>query len=147
MGLCVEFFAELPESTGSESAGHRLAKVVIFETNIVGFVMYGPDPDDGHIRLYRLMTDRRFQRRGFGRLALREVVRAVCHEFGVQTLRLGVAPKNGTVRPSAVPGEKIGSRPTLVTQTLLGWPFLGIGGPREGAEARAVKWTRPIWLD
>lgn len=39
-------------------------KAVVFEDDIVGFVMYGPDPDDGHVWLYRLMIDHRFQHRG-----------------------------------------------------------------------------------
>lgn len=86
-----------------------LTKAVISETDTVGFAMYGPDPDDGHIWLYRLMIDHRFQRRGFGRLALREVVRAVSHEFGAQILRLGVAPKNGAAISLY---ESSGFRPT-----------------------------------
>ncbi|MEV6135997.1 GNAT family N-acetyltransferase [Nocardia sp. NPDC051990] len=71
-----------------------LTKAVVFEGDIVGFVMYGPDPDDGHVWLYRLMIDHRFQHRGLGRAALREVVREVHEELGAQVLRLGVAPEN-----------------------------------------------------
>ena len=34
---------------------------------MVGFALYGPDADDGHYWLYRLMIDRRYQGRGMAR--------------------------------------------------------------------------------
>ncbi len=60
--------------------------------------MYGPDPDDGHVWLYRLMIDHRFQHQGLGRAALREVTREVHEELGAQVLRLGVAPENAIAK-------------------------------------------------
>ncbi|WP_329816056.1 GNAT family N-acetyltransferase [Streptomyces sp. JV185] len=86
-----------------------LTKAAVFEGDIVGFVMYGPDPDDGHIWLYRLMIDHRFQHQGLGRAALREVVREVQEEFGAQVLRLGVDPEN-TIAKSLY--ESFGFLPT-----------------------------------
>ncbi len=40
----------------------------------VGFCMYALDQDDGEYWIYRFMIDQRFQRRGYGRQALRLLV-------------------------------------------------------------------------
>jgi len=73
-----------------------LTQAVEFESDIVGFVMYGPDPDDGHVWLYRLMIDHRCQHRRLGRAAVRAVIRQVHEELRAQVLHLGVAPENST---------------------------------------------------
>ncbi|QBJ97002.1 GNAT family N-acetyltransferase [Rhodococcus sp. ABRD24] len=86
-----------------------LTKAVVFEGDIVGFVMYGPDPDDGHVWLYRLMIDHRFQHRGLGRAALHEVVRDAREHLGAHVLRLGVAPENVVAKSLY---ESFGFRPT-----------------------------------
>ncbi|MBF2972608.1 GNAT family N-acetyltransferase, partial [Pseudomonas aeruginosa] len=44
---------------------------------MVGFALYGPDADDGHYWLYRLMIDRRYQGKGHGRAALQRIIASV----------------------------------------------------------------------
>lgn len=41
---------------------------------MVGFAMYGRDPDDGRYWIMRFMIDRKFQRRGYGRAALQALI-------------------------------------------------------------------------
>ncbi|WP_458682594.1 GNAT family N-acetyltransferase [Prescottella equi] len=84
-------------------------KAVVFGEDIVGFAMYGRDPDDGYVWLYRLMIDHRFQRQGLGRAALRQVICHVQHELRAGDLRLGVIPEN-TVAKALY--ESAGFRPT-----------------------------------
>lgn len=41
---------------------------------MVGFLMFGRDPQDGQFWLYRFMIDTRYQRRGYGRAALQRLI-------------------------------------------------------------------------
>ncbi|WJJ14564.1 GNAT family N-acetyltransferase (plasmid) [Prescottella equi] len=84
-------------------------KAIVFGKDVVGFAMYGEDPDDGHAWLYRLMIDHRFQRRGFGRAALRLVICDVQQELRADVLRLGVVPENAVAKALY---ESAGFRPT-----------------------------------
>lgn len=42
--------------------------------HVVGFAMYGLDPDDGKYWIYRLMIDVEHQGKGYGKAALKELV-------------------------------------------------------------------------
>ncbi|MET8567552.1 GNAT family N-acetyltransferase [Streptomyces sp. NPDC004783] len=75
-----------------------VTRAVMWDERAVGFAMYGPDPDDGHIWLYRLMIDRDSQGRGLGRAALQEIVAHVRDEFRAPVLRLGVSAANVAAR-------------------------------------------------
>lgn len=96
-----------------------VTRAVIYDGRAVGFAMYGPDPDDGQIWLYRLMIDKNSQGRGLGRAALREVVAHVRDEFGAPVLRLGVRSDNVAARTlytsaGFVPtGQALGSEDVL----------------------------------
>ncbi|MDH6197520.1 diamine N-acetyltransferase [Mycobacterium frederiksbergense] len=84
-------------------------KAVVSENRIVGFAMYGPDPDDGHIWLYRLMIDRHHQRRGLGRAALGRILQHVHADLHAPVLRLGVRPDNSAAKTLY---ESVGFRST-----------------------------------
>ncbi|MER7499704.1 GNAT family N-acetyltransferase [Nonomuraea pusilla] len=71
-----------------------LTRAVMHDGQAVGFAMYGPDPDDGQVWLYRLMIDRAHQGKGLGRAALRQVIAHVRDELGAPVLRLGVRADN-----------------------------------------------------
>ncbi|MBN9232365.1 MULTISPECIES: GNAT family N-acetyltransferase [Phyllobacteriaceae] len=64
--------------------------------DLVGFAMYALDGDDGNWWIYRLMIDKRFQKRGFGRAALRAVVERMSAIPGCDAVYLGVYPENET---------------------------------------------------
>ncbi|MDJ1159522.1 GNAT family N-acetyltransferase [Chelatococcus sp. SYSU_G07232] len=65
---------------------------------LVGFAMYALDPDDGNYWIYRLMIDRRFQGRGYGRAALLRVVELIAAQPGCTLIVLGVQPGNTHAR-------------------------------------------------
>lgn len=44
---------------------------------MVGFLMYARDPEDQQYWLYRLMIDERHQRKGFGRIALLQLIEII----------------------------------------------------------------------
>jgi diamine N-acetyltransferase len=69
-------------------------RAVLHGEEAVGFAMYGPDPDDGQLWLYRLMIDKDHQGKGLGRAALHEIIRHVRDELGAPLLRLGVHADN-----------------------------------------------------
>lgn len=60
----------------------------------VGFAMYTLDADDGNWWIYRLMIDRRFQKRDYGRAALRAVVERMSAIPGCDAVYLSVVQEN-----------------------------------------------------
>ncbi|MFI7003439.1 GNAT family N-acetyltransferase [Nocardia sp. NPDC050175] len=75
-----------------------LTRAVRVAGEAVGFVMYGPDLDDGHIWLYRLMIDKDAQGNGFGAAALRAVIAHVRDDLAAPLIRLGVQQNNERAR-------------------------------------------------
>ena len=61
---------------------------------MVGFVMYGYDVEDGCHAVARLMVDKAHQGRGYGRAALVEVIRRLRAEPGCRQIALSVNPEN-----------------------------------------------------
>jgi diamine N-acetyltransferase len=61
---------------------------------MVGFVMYGCDEDDGHFYLGRLMIDEKHQGKGFGRAATLEVIERMKQAENCQELFLSFVPEN-----------------------------------------------------
>ena len=64
------------------------------EDEMVGFVMYGYDEDDGHFYLGRLMIDEKHQGRGFGRAATLEVIRRMKQIENCREIFLSFVPEN-----------------------------------------------------
>lgn len=58
----------------------------------VGFLMYCIDPDDGEWWLYRFMIDARHQGKGYGRLALSQVLERARADKTRHRMFLGVEP-------------------------------------------------------
>lgn len=73
---------------------------------MVGFLLHGPDGDGTHW-LHRLMIDRRFQGRGYGRAAVGLVLDGFS-EDGTKAVSTGVDPDNG---PSAALFRSLGFEP------------------------------------
>ncbi|MCA1320550.1 GNAT family N-acetyltransferase [Bacillus tianshenii] len=66
------------------------------EDRMIGFAMYGIDPDDGNYWIYRLMVDKGEQGRGFGKLALQLIVEdmKVNNDKDIPFIMLGFHPEN-----------------------------------------------------
>ncbi|WP_394189004.1 GNAT family N-acetyltransferase [Paenisporosarcina quisquiliarum] len=62
---------------------------------LVGFLVYGVDPDDGEYWLIALLIDQKYQRQGLGRATIRELIRHLQSEYGCTKLTLGHRPDNG----------------------------------------------------
>ncbi len=64
------------------------------DDTMVGFVMYRFDPQNGIPWIDRLMIDRRYQGRGYGRAALQEVVMLIESQSERGQIRLSLVPDN-----------------------------------------------------
>jgi diamine N-acetyltransferase len=65
---------------------------------LVGFVMYGWDEEEGCHCLARLMVERNRQGKGYGRAATEEVIRRLRSEPGCRQVVLSVNPANTGAR-------------------------------------------------
>ena len=61
---------------------------------LVGFLVYGVDPDDGEYWLIALLIDEKYQRQGFGRATIQELIRYLQRKFVCKKLTLGHRPDN-----------------------------------------------------
>src|SRR5687768_15374034 len=61
---------------------------------MVGFVMYGWDEEEGCHYLGRLMIDKSRQGKGYGRAAVEEVIRRLRAEPGCRQVALSIIPEN-----------------------------------------------------
>ncbi len=64
------------------------------EGEIVGYAMYGRDPDDGEYWLYRLMIDQAHQGRGLGKAALEKMIQVMHERTGCKRIYAGYRPEN-----------------------------------------------------
>lgn len=61
---------------------------------VVGFAMYGLDPDDGKYWIYRLMIDVTHQGKGYGKAALKELVKRLSQLPDCDEIFAGYKPWN-----------------------------------------------------
>lgn len=61
---------------------------------MVGFLMYGKDPEDDRYWLYRFMIDRRYQGKGFGKTALRQLIERLRALPDCTGITVGYQPDN-----------------------------------------------------
>lgn len=61
---------------------------------MVGFVLFGLDTDDGRYYLVRLMIDERHQGKGYGRAAVHAVIEKMRENPGCRELYLSFVPEN-----------------------------------------------------
>ena len=72
----------------------QLTAMAIYDRRtMVGFLMWGYSPDDGRPWLYRFMIDRRYQGKGYGSAALRELLKQLRAE-GLPELNVGYHREN-----------------------------------------------------
>jgi diamine N-acetyltransferase len=73
---------------------HRVPLAVYNNDELVGFVMHGRDPEKFRHWIVRLMIDRAFQGRGFGRAAALALIDLMKHLDGCDEIFLCVVPEN-----------------------------------------------------
>ncbi|WDL99623.1 GNAT family N-acetyltransferase [Alicyclobacillus sp. ALC3] len=66
------------------------APMAIYDGDLlVGFLVYGLDPDEAEYWLIALLIDRKYQRRGYGRAAIKELIRHLGEQHQCEKLVLG----------------------------------------------------------
>ena len=75
-----------------------VAQAVYAGEEMVGFVLYGYDTDDGYYYVGRLMIDKRHQGKGYGRAATLEAIRRMREQPDCREIALSVALENHTAQ-------------------------------------------------
>ena len=89
------FVATNADSIEEAEDGDHCVPLAIYDADVaVGFAMYALDPDDGNFWIYLLMVDQRYQRLGYGRKALDELLKLMSKLPGCSQVTLSVAPGN-----------------------------------------------------
>ena len=78
---------------------HAWPRAIYADETPVGFVMLSDNPDEPEYYLWRLMVDHRYQRLGFGRRALEQVIEYVCGRPNAATLLVSYVPGEGSPQP------------------------------------------------
>lgn len=70
-------------------------KAIYYGEIMIGFTMFGLDPDDGNYWIYRFMIDERFQSRGYGHQAMQLVINEIRNANDrTSIVMLGYKPDN-----------------------------------------------------
>jgi diamine N-acetyltransferase len=90
-----QFVASNANSLADAYVHRELRPLAVYAGDeLVGFVMYGQDPDDGNWWVVRMMIDERFQGQGYGRGAMVALIGLMREEHQCESIRLGVDPAN-----------------------------------------------------
>jgi diamine N-acetyltransferase len=94
------FVASNADSIADAYVHRELLPLAIYAGDeLVGFAMYGQDPDDGRWWIIRFMIDERCQGRGYGRGGMEALIAHMRCEHQCETITLGVNPANhGAIR-------------------------------------------------
>ncbi|HYK71823.1 MAG TPA: GNAT family N-acetyltransferase [Pseudoneobacillus sp.] len=73
---------------------------IYLENVMVGFTMFGIDPDDGNYWIYRLMVDTKHQGKGYGHQAIQRVIEYIKLEnaSNIPIIMIGYHPENKGAR-------------------------------------------------
>lgn len=64
------------------------------EEQMVGFIMYSLDPDDNQYWVTRLLIDQKFQKNGYGTLAMQEMLKLIKTNFNPNSVFTSIEPEN-----------------------------------------------------
>ncbi|WP_144495976.1 GNAT family N-acetyltransferase [Bacillus thuringiensis] len=76
------------------------AKGIYLDEKMIGFTMFGIDPDDNNYWIYRLMIDKNFQGKGIGKQAIYLVIDEIRRNnyANIPLIMIGYAPENLTAK-------------------------------------------------
>ncbi|MDR4943197.1 GNAT family N-acetyltransferase [Bacillus wiedmannii] len=76
------------------------AKGIYLDEKMIGFTMFGIDPDDNNYWIYRLMIDKNFQGKGIGKQAIPLVIDEIRRNnyANIPLIMIGYAPENLTAK-------------------------------------------------
>lgn len=73
----------------------EMRPVCIYDNEkMIGFAMYAQEPETGHIWIVRFMIDKKYQNKGFGKVALTELVNLLKNTFNCTEIYLSYEPEN-----------------------------------------------------
>lgn len=75
-----------------------IARAVVGDGRVVGFLMYSAPGDEDEAIIYRFMIDRREQGRGFGRAAVAEVLEEIASLAHIRRVSICYEPENVAAR-------------------------------------------------
>lgn len=87
--------ASLREAKSDRDARPR---AIMAGDHVVGFLMYEAPRDDDEARIYRFMIDREWQGKGYGKAALREVLREIGGLGHISHISICYEPQNEAAR-------------------------------------------------
>lgn len=61
---------------------------------LVGFLLYGIDPDDGNYWIVRLMVDEKYQRNGYGKAAMEIIITKIKEDKSRNKIIISTNPEN-----------------------------------------------------
>lgn len=70
------------------------AVAIYNDETVVGFAMFGLDEDDHNYWIYRFMIDERYQGKGFGKAALKEIIKKLKSKPDCTVIMVGNKPDN-----------------------------------------------------
>ncbi|MGH1276864.1 GNAT family N-acetyltransferase [Bacillus cereus] len=75
-------------------------KGIYLEEKMIGFTMFGIDPEDNNYWIYRLMIDENFQGKGIGKQAIYLVIDEIRrnNNANISRIMIGYAPENLTAK-------------------------------------------------
>ncbi|WP_442599588.1 GNAT family N-acetyltransferase [Neobacillus sp. D3-1R] len=73
---------------------------IFVEDRMIGFTMFGIDPEDGNYWIYRLMVDSNYQGQGFGHQAVQKVIENIKQNNSahIPVIMIGYHPENAGAR-------------------------------------------------
>lgn len=72
------------------------AKGIYIDNKMIGFTMFGIDPDDNNYWIYRLMIDKEYQRKGIGVQAIYLIIEKIrgINDINIPLIMIGYNPEN-----------------------------------------------------
>jgi len=67
---------------------------IYLSEQVIGFMMWAVDTDDGSCWLGGILIDKKYQRKGYGRQAIRTAITMLADEHGYQHFALSYSPDN-----------------------------------------------------
>ncbi|MEI4603028.1 GNAT family N-acetyltransferase [Bacillus cereus] len=79
---------------------HFYSKGIYLDGKMIGFTMFGIDPDDNNYWIYRLMIDEKFQGKGIGKQAIYLVIDEIRQDnyTSIPLIMIGYTPENLTAK-------------------------------------------------
>jgi len=95
VGKDQNFVASNAISIAQSKVDPSLIPLAIYDDQtLVGFLMYGIDPDDGNYWIVRLMVDEKYQRNGFGKKAMEIIIDKIKEDKTHNKLVISTNPEN-----------------------------------------------------